>query len=151
MKGLTSTQISYRPATEADVPFLMELRHQTMDAHLRASGVEPTDEEHLRRVLFRFECASIVLFDSRPIGLLKVAREGRCWDLTQIQLVPEMQGRGVGAWLIRGVIAEARDAGASLKLDVLKANPARRLYEKLGFVVVAEGPRAFDMQLSPDA
>lgn len=151
MQGLTSAQISRRPAMEADVPFLMELRHRTMDAHLRASGVEPSDKEHLQRVRFRFECAEVILVDGQASGLLKVARDGTCWDLIQIQIVPELQGRGLGAWLIRGVVAQAQRAGASLKLDVLKANPARRLYEKLGFVVVAEKPRAFDMLLSPDA
>jgi len=44
---------------------------------------------------------------------------------------------------------EARDAGASLKLDVLKANPARRLYERLGFTVIADTAHLFEMRLKP--
>ena len=101
---------------------------------MRASGVELSAEEHLRRVLFRFECAEVVLFDGRPCGLLKVARDGKEWHLIQIQLAPELQGHGLGAWLIEGVLAEARKAGASVELDVVKVNPAHRLYERLGFL-----------------
>jgi phosphoribosylglycinamide formyltransferase-1 len=44
-------------------------------------------------------------------------------------------------------VEEARRAGASLDLDVLKANPARRLYERLGFRIVRETPFAYDMLL----
>ena len=118
---------------------------------MRASGVELSAEEHLRRVLFRFECAEVVLFDGQPSGLLKVARDGKEWHLIQIQLAPELQGHGLGAWLIEGVLAEAREAGASVELDVVKVNPARRLYERLGFSIVAENQHAFDMRFSPDA
>jgi ribosomal protein S18 acetylase RimI-like enzyme len=46
---------------------------------------------------------------------------------------PSLHGQGFGTQLIQSVITEARHAGASLKLDVLKTNPARRLYERLGF------------------
>jgi GNAT superfamily N-acetyltransferase len=60
------------------------------------------------------------------------------WDLIQIQLTPSLQGQGFGAQLIQSIISQARQAGASLKLDVLKANPARRLYERLGFTTIAE-------------
>jgi NAD(P)-dependent dehydrogenase (short-subunit alcohol dehydrogenase family) len=45
------------------------------------------------------------------------------------------------------VIAEARAARASLRLNVLRANPARRLYERLGFRVVSESKVDFEMRL----
>ncbi len=35
----------------------------------------------------------------------------------------------------------------SLKLNVLKANPARRLYERLGFAIVADTAHGFEMRL----
>jgi ribosomal protein S18 acetylase RimI-like enzyme len=98
-------------------------------------------------VMAHFEWARIIMLSARPVGLLKVVREGSEWDLVQIQLVPEMQGAGLGKRLVEGVIAEARNAGASLRLSVLRENPARRLYERLGFVVFSEGPHSFEMRL----
>ena len=142
--------LSLRPAVEEDVPFLLELRRQTMSAHQVASGVAPSDEERLRRVLTRFDCASVVLLGGRPVGLLKAVREGANWELVQIQLTPSLQGRGLGTRLLRRLVDEARRAGASLRLSVLKANPARRLYERLGFVVVGEDGHSFEMVLAQE-
>jgi ribosomal protein S18 acetylase RimI-like enzyme len=140
--------LSLRPAREEDVPFLLALREETMDEHFRASGAEPSREQHLERVRVRFECAQIIEREGRPAGLFKVARDGLDWLLIQIQLAPELQGQGVGERLIRELIGEARRAGASLSLHVLRANPARRLYERLGFRIVEEGEHEYLMRLS---
>lgn len=102
------SNISRRAATEADVPFLLELRRVTMSEHQLASGVVPAEQERLRGVLARFECAEVVLDSGRPLGLLKVARDGADWELVQIQLSPAVQRAGVGSQLIRDVIAEAK-------------------------------------------
>jgi len=138
---------TFRPATEADVPFLLELRRQTMSAHQLASGLVPSKEERERRVLYSFENARIVLSGGEPVGLLKVRRDGLTWELVQIQLSPSLHGKGVGTALLRALVAEARAAGASLRLSVHRANPARRLYERLGFVVVEERANFYDMEL----
>jgi ribosomal protein S18 acetylase RimI-like enzyme len=98
-------------------------------------------------VLARFECARIILLSNEPIGLLKVARDGREWRLIQIQIVPEKQGLGLGGWIIQNLIAEVMEAGASLKFSVLKANPARHLYERLGFWVMNTNDYAYERQL----
>jgi ribosomal protein S18 acetylase RimI-like enzyme len=140
-------QIDLRPANQKDMPFLLELRRQTMNAHLLASGIIPSSGEHERRVFFRFDRAQIVELGNEPIGLLKVIRDGKHWHLAQIQLIPSLQGQGLGTRIVRSVIAQAVQAGASLGLSVLKANPALRLYERLGFVVVSENSHAFEMRL----
>jgi ribosomal protein S18 acetylase RimI-like enzyme len=143
-------EITLRPATEDDVPFLLALRHETMDAHLVASGIAPALEEHLRRVLYRLDCAQIVQMAGQAVGLMKVSRDGRDWILIQIQLTQASRGQGVGRQLIQSVIDEARKAGASLSLGVLKANPAVRLYQRLGFTVVEEGIHSYEMRLEGD-
>jgi hypothetical protein len=91
---MSTLAIERRAADEADVAFLLELRRRTMTRHQIASGVIPSDEEHRRRVLARYECAQILSFGGRPMGLLKVEREGLEWVLHQIQIEPEFQGRG---------------------------------------------------------
>jgi ribosomal protein S18 acetylase RimI-like enzyme len=138
-------ELTFRAASEADVPFLLELRRKTMSEHLRMSGIEPSEDERVERVLARFECAEIILLSGSPIGLLKVARDGKKWDLIQIQVVPEKQGTGLGSVILKKLLTEAVQSQAAVTLSVLKANPARRLYERLGFRIVGENDRAYDM------
>jgi ribosomal protein S18 acetylase RimI-like enzyme len=147
---MRAAQICLRSATKDDVPFLLVLRQETMDAHLFASGLVPSVEEHLQRVLYRLDCAQIVQVAGDAVGLLKVSRDDGDWCLTQIQLRPGSQGQGLGRQLIQSVIDEARKAGASLRLGVLKANPALRFYQRLGFTVVAESIHAYEMRFEAD-
>lgn len=145
--SISLEQLSFRSAVEADVPFLLDLRRQTMTPHLIASGVEQSEDELQARVADEFGCAQIILLDEQPVGLLKVVRAGRVWHLLQIQLLPQLQRGGLGTALVRDVIAEARKAGVTVELDVLKMNPARRLYERLGFRIVRESGHAYEMRL----
>src|SRR5262245_37434094 len=116
-----------------------------MQAHQLASGVQESDAEREQRVLANFESAQIVLLSGTPIGLIKCVRNASDWHLLQIQLVPDKQRQGLGTRIIRDLMASARSANASLRLSVLRANPARRLYERLGFVVVEEKVHAYVM------
>ena len=106
-----------------------------MDDHLRASGETPTNAYHAQRLHYRFDCADVLVRDDRPVGLLKVARDPGEWEIIQIQLDPSLQGQGVGRMLLEEIVSEAQNTGANLTLKVLTANPARKLYEQLGFEV----------------
>ncbi|WP_349814993.1 GNAT family N-acetyltransferase [Curtobacterium sp. MCSS17_005] len=48
-------------------------------------------------------------------------------------LAPDIQGRGVGSTVLRAVLDEPHDGPT--RLNVLVGSPARRLYERHGFVL----------------
>jgi ribosomal protein S18 acetylase RimI-like enzyme len=50
-----------------------------------------------------------------------------------IGVQPNARGQGVGEKLMRALIDEAARRGLGLDLSVRSENPARRLYERLGF------------------
>ena len=55
--------------------------------------------------------------------------------------MPERRGAGLGAALLADLIAQAEALGKAASLQVEKINPARRLYERLGFRTTADnGP-----------
>jgi GNAT superfamily N-acetyltransferase len=120
-----------------------------MAPHFVRQGCPLDLDEHRRRVDHRFDVARIVECGGRAIGLLKLVREGDPWLVEQVQLVPGVQGQGVGAAILRRVVDEAGAAGAGLELSVLKRNPARRLYERLGFVIRDEDDHSFTMRRAP--
>jgi ribosomal protein S18 acetylase RimI-like enzyme len=61
-------------------------------------------------------------------------------------VVPELRGRGFGQALVRHSFEEARRLGFdAMQFNlVFESNPARRMYERLGFEVVGRIPEAVD-------
>jgi len=116
-----------------------------MNHHLLACGLPVTAEAHLSRIRHHYPHAKIVIVDGGKAGLIKVLQSGRLWELVQIQITPPLQGQGLGKHLLDDLIAKATKQGADLYLSVLKANPALRLYERLGFAIVAEDEHSHKM------
>jgi GNAT superfamily N-acetyltransferase len=73
-----------------------------------------------------------------PIGRLWVAQDARSLTVLDISLVAEMRGQGIGGACLRHVLRRAGAAGLDVELQVVHGNPARRLYERLGFRPVAD-------------
>ncbi len=139
-----SFEITLRPARVADEAFLLELRKNTMERYLEGAG-EPIDEQtHLRRIRAHFPDAKIICHANARIGFIKTHLSSTEWAISQLQVVPALQGKGVGTEVIRRVIEQADRYSVPVTLCVLKNNPAIRLYERLGFRVVLQN----DVELS---
>jgi len=80
----------------------------------------------------------VIEVDGEPTGRLYVARWEEEIRIIDVALLPEHRGRGIGTTLIRGLLDEAAATGKRLSTHVESHNPARRLYERLGFEEVAE-------------
>jgi ribosomal protein S18 acetylase RimI-like enzyme len=63
------------------------------------------------------------------------------------EVVSTYRGLGVGTRIITDLIAEAKDNGACVVLSVLKVNPAKRLYDRLGLCVISETSQAYEMRI----
>ena len=80
----------------------------------------------------------IVVVGGRDIGAINREKREDTIYIANIEVAPEYQGRGIGTAITNEIIAEARRDGLSVSLRVLKVNPARHLYERLGFIVTNE-------------
>ena len=61
------------------------------------------------------------------------------WYLQHLAVVDAARGRGVGERLLANAIERVRSDGyTSMHLDLFAENPALRLYERMGFRVIAE-------------
>lgn len=61
------------------------------------------------------------------------------WYLQNLAVVPAARGRGIGERLLGNVLERSRAAGhRRVLLDLYADNPAQRLYERMGFVVIVE-------------
>ncbi len=76
--------------------------------------------------------------DDSDIGMLKTERRSDDLYLGDIQIHTDYQGRGIGARLVRQVVAEGESLGLPVRLRVLKGSPAYEWYQRLGFAVETE-------------
>ena len=137
-------EIRLRPITEADAPFLRELYGSTRAEEL---APVPWSEEQKRAFLdMQFRAQTVhyaqhygdgeflmIEEGERPIGRLLLHRTAGEIRIIDISLMPEARGRGIGTKLLHDVLAEADASKRRVSIHVENFNPARRLYERLGF------------------
>ena len=90
----------------------------------------------------------VILCDGQPIGRILVDRTPEFFLLVDIALLPEHQKQGIGTNYLLELLDEAKRAGVPVRLQVLKNNPAQRLYERLGFVKTGEDELYLQMEWS---
>jgi SAM-dependent methyltransferase len=135
-----------RPATAEDVGFLgdVSLAVATLPADF--------DEVEWRAgfsdwTLETLADTAVVELDGNRVGRLRIRRTPESIELCGIQLLPEVQNRGIGTAIIRGLQAEAATAAVPLELGVEKDNAdARRLYDRLGFAKIGESDTEHKLQ-----
>jgi ribosomal protein S18 acetylase RimI-like enzyme len=144
--------IALRPAADADREFLGRVYASTRDEEL--SRVPFTAEQRDAFLAQQFHAQSahyeahhpgasfdVVLVGGEPAGRLIVDREEDAVHIVDIALLPAHRGRGTGTRLLADVLAEADERGVPARIYVEHGNPARRLYDRLGFEPVSEhGP-----------
>src|SRR5262249_52825281 len=131
--------VTTRPATRADHDFLRTLHHACYRRLVEPIwGWDEADQD--RRFARAFDVAGRVIVElaGEPIGTLRTSRGGQWLFDDDIGEGAEHQGRGIGSRLLRGVLAEADRKRLAVRLQVLVTNPARRLYQRLGFTVERE-------------
>ena len=154
-------RITYRAVVMPDdEPFLQDLYFTTRND---LAGLF-TDDEQLRRMLLiqyngqwatyslMYPDAShdIVLLDAEPVGRLMVDRRPDSILGVDLALVPSARGQGIGAIVIGQLLSESSRSRVPFVFHVLKTNPARRLYERLGCRIAGDDATHFYMEWRPD-
>jgi ribosomal protein S18 acetylase RimI-like enzyme len=133
-----------RPVTGADRDFLRELygstreeelAHLPWDAATRAGFIEHqfTAQDRHYREHYPGASLDVIEVDGERAGRLYVHRGRSDIRIMDIALARPFRGRGIGTGLLRTLIAEAEASGRKLSIHVEVTNPARSLYDRLGF------------------
>ena len=80
----------------------------------------------------------VVIVAGEVVGAVAVEWREDVAFLGDIEIAPAWRGCGLGTAVIRRLMREAELRGLPVALQVLQGNPARRLYERLGFVGIGE-------------
>jgi GNAT superfamily N-acetyltransferase len=142
--------IKLRPATAADYAFSVSLYLRTMRPYteeLMAWDEQKQIASFARQ--WKVEDAQVICLAGRDVGWLQATEACSEIILQQFFVDPDRQQTGIGTEVLRGLLAGWTLTRKPVALTVLKNNPARRFYERLGFSVVGEAGVKFEMRRYP--
>jgi ribosomal protein S18 acetylase RimI-like enzyme len=146
--------ISLRPATADDEAFLLKLFGSTREEFRFLNSAEL---EALIRMQFTLQHQQyrnrypngedqLIIRHGEPIGRIFIDESQDELTLVDIALLPEYRGRGIGHILLARLLSRATAGKKPVRLHVFNSNPARRLYERLGFTETGRDSMYIEMQ-----
>jgi ribosomal protein S18 acetylase RimI-like enzyme len=154
-------QITLRPTTPEDEPFLFALYASTRSAEMEAWGWPVEQQQSFLQLQYRAQQQSyglsydgaetnLILSEGEPAGRIIVRRSDTEILGVDIALLPDYRNAGIGSQLIGQLQHEAAATGKTFVFQVQRNNlPAIRLYERLGFAVVGANELTFTMVWQP--
>jgi ribosomal protein S18 acetylase RimI-like enzyme len=85
----------------------------------------------------------IISLDQTEVGWVQATMENGEYFIAQLFVDGPFQRQGIGTHVMRLLIAEAERVSQPIRLNVVKINPALRLYQRLGFIVTHQDDRKF--------
>ncbi|MDM0039655.1 GNAT family N-acetyltransferase [Variovorax sp. J22G21] len=138
----------FRRSGLGDADYLFDLCQMTMRGYVeQVWGVwnEPAVRKHLAERAR--EGAFFMLYvDGARVGAVEFEHHGTHYQIEDLYVEPQSQGQGIGTFVVKHIIAMATEKNIPVRLRVLTPNPARRLYERLGFEVTRSTPERHFME-----
>jgi ribosomal protein S18 acetylase RimI-like enzyme len=155
-----TARVTTRPATEADLPFFARVYAGTRAEELAV--VPFSDDERAAFLAQQFAAQTahyatyyadaafdVIVIDGEDAGRLIVHRGADDLRIVDIALLPAFRATGAGTALLRELLDEAAAGGVKASIHVERENPARSLYERLGFERVSDHGIYLKMERSP--
>lgn len=142
--------LTLRPAQAQDFDYCAALYFAGMDETIRNLDLDRDVQAASFRKQWEPAQVRMIVRDGSDIGWLQSRVEGDTLFLAQLFVAAPFQRQGNGTEMIGRLIEEAGYMRRAVTLGVVKTNPARRLYQRLGFRVTHEDDRKFYMLREPE-
>ena len=143
-------KVTLRPAIDGDFEACRRTYFAETDWINERLGLERESQESMFRRLWNPRQVCIIQADGVDVGWLQSVVSKSEHMLGQVFVDAPYQRKGIGTEVLRRIIAEASRLELPIRLAVVKFNPSRRLYERLGFRVTHEDDRKVYMTRDPD-
>lgn len=149
LSSTIASRVCIRPAEPEDDEFLYAVYASTRQEELSLVAWDDEQKTAFLRMQYAAQHAhyhtyysdadfGVILVGDCPAGRIYVAHRPEEILLIDIALLPEYRNLGIGTSLVEALIEEARQGKKPLRLHVEPFNPALRLYDRLGFVKIAD-------------
>ena len=129
--------IKLLPYTDADYEFVYEVKKNAYMKYVLecwGSWVEDDQRKYFDSFIDKVrDNAFIIMDDDKRIGFYngEILENGN-YEVGNICIIPEYQGRGIGTKVLKEKLEENNDR--DIEIQFFKQNPVGELYERLGFV-----------------
>jgi ribosomal protein S18 acetylase RimI-like enzyme len=136
-----------RPATPADEAWQLAIYAGTRADEMALTGwpaaqceafvrqQHAAQQQHYAHHFPQSAC-QLILVGDEVAGRLWLDDRGDRLHILDIALLPAWRGRGLGTRCLQALAAEAGERALGIQVEI--HNPARRLYERLGFIAEGE-------------
>ena len=129
----------FGPVCEADFEPLLALRIEVMREHLeRVFRYEPARARKIFRGHFDEPGMRLILMGGERVGCVGFRRLEREIKIDSFYLDRRLHNSGLGARILKVLLAEADATGLPVRLEVLTGSKAGRFYTRHGFVKLRE-------------
>jgi ribosomal protein S18 acetylase RimI-like enzyme len=151
-----------QPFTPDQQDFLFKLYANTRQEEVSSFGWPAAQQETFLRMQFNAQQNwyamaysgadhQIIVVGGQPVGRILVFHELNARRLVDIAVLSDYRSRGIGTQLLRDLLDKSDREGIPVRLQVLKSNRARSLYQRLGFVVISDDGMYYQMERRADA
>lgn len=159
---LKQLNITLRPETPDDIPFLTQLYARSRSAEMLMLDTWDGDmKKDFLEKQFSYQYLhhsryyanadfTVITMAGRPIGRIYLFWDndgGRDCRLFEFQIIPTVRNRGIGSALLSALLRQAQTLKRSVSLHVEPINGARRLYSRFGFLPVGTEAQSGSMMM----
>lgn len=141
-------QLAFRKANPGDFDYCASLYFSWAGDVIRDLSLDMGAQVANFRERWKPAEVRVITLDGSDTGWLQSRDEEGALYLVQLFVEQAVQRQGNGTWVLRRLFDEA--STRPVTLGVVKSNPARFLYERMGFRTTHEDDRKFYMRREPD-
>ena len=140
--------VKLRKAGATDSEFVFTVKKAAFREYVaQIWGWDDTYQRNLHNRRFASQDIRIIQFHGTDVGFLSASNTSDALKVDQLYILPEYQGKGIGATCMKCIIDDANREQKPVTLQVLKINTrATAFYQKLGFIIVDENATHFQMK-----
>ncbi|MEC1179522.1 GNAT family N-acetyltransferase [Metasolibacillus meyeri] len=150
-------QLKLKTISQEDIPFLFTIYASTRKQEVDKWGWTEEQQNTFLTMQWQAQQASysqqfpqasqwLILFENNAIGRCIIEDLQQYLHLIDLSILPNYQGKGIGTTVLKRLQQMVTQDEKPLCLKVLRTNPAKQLYERLGFKQIGVDELYVEMQ-----
>lgn len=128
--------LEYKSCKLVDLDYFLELKELCLRWYIDIIygwNIDYQTRRSIQEINMFSSTLKIIIRDNQKIGITNFYEENDELIVGLILLDPNFQNKGIGSFILNNYIKTAKEQNKTIKLQTYKHNPARNLYERLGF------------------